>query len=446
MSQIHRWYKGFSYRGNPQELIKQISEQVQLHNLGNLVPLLRIEKGVRSRKPFYFFLAVESLQKGCIPPEVQSTLLQLSFFKSPISGNPSFNYEEIKPMVGVAHEVYEYTNNIPYQSVNESNCDHPFNFIDLASINNHNNLLIDDVICSRYEELLYWLSAVGSGSWESFKKVCDSLQLQEPKRILRRLKLLGHLESSLDGKRWSVAPPSLVKINSQLDSQEFILCGQRCVSLLNQLAEYTNIISVDQPRGNAPSCIRLQVNESNKITEQFHIIDAGDVSSRLAYILPDLKGWQQSLRSIPGIVPPLYKWKIFDGNNFFERTFQSETGMYQMWDREGGDFSRMTLFYETETDTWRQGDWYGLRFLALHYSDRPLIARYDSATARLAIPLSQRWPELYERALVLASGLLPTYHKTEQHLWLIYENITAILVKKMTKKLYVTCEEGFSRA
>ncbi|MCC5637615.1 hypothetical protein LC593_17570 [Nostoc sp. CHAB 5844] len=101
MPQIQRWYQGFSYRGNPQELIKQISEQVQRHNLGNFIPLLRVEKGVKSRKQFYFFLAFESLQKGDIPTEIKSTLLKLSFFKSPIPGNRSFSYEEIKPMVGV---------------------------------------------------------------------------------------------------------------------------------------------------------------------------------------------------------------------------------------------------------------------------------------------------------------------------------------------------------
>ncbi len=444
MPQIQRWYKGFSFTGKPQQLVEEVSKLVQKHELSDYVPLLRVEKGAR-RGRFCFFIAIESQKIGDIPTEIESVLLKLPFFQYPVKDSLGFSYDDIKHMVGVAYDVHEYTAKIPYQPVEELTCDHPFDLVESASI--VNNSIVDiDAISPRHEELLYWLSALGSGTWESFRKACSTLNIEEPKRVLRRLRLLGHIETSLDGYRWSIAPTALVKINSQLDSQEFILCGQRCVSLLNQLAEYTNIISVEQPRGNAPPCIRLKVNESNKITEQFHIIEVGDVSIRLADMLPDLKGWQQSLRSISGIVPSLYKWKIFDGNNFVERTFQSETGMYQMWDIEGGDFSRMTLFYEAETDTWRQGDWYGLRFLALHYSDRPLIARYDSTTARLAIPFSQRWPELYERALVLASGLLPTYHKTEQHLWLIYENIAANLVEKLTKKLYVTCEEGFSRA
>ena len=440
MQKVQRWYKGFSYKGNPKELVRQISEQVQRNNLGKFIPLLRVEKGAKPRKQFYFFLAIE----GEVTSEVQSTLLNLSFFQYPIKGSSALTYEEIEPMVGVAHDIYDYTHPIPYQPVQEIGYDNPFDFINLPSIN-HSSPDIE-VFPGRYDRLLYWVSAVGCGTWESFKKACEVLELKEPKRVLRRLKLLGHVESSLDGKQWSVAPPALVRINFQKTFQEFAFCGQRCISLLNNLEEYAEVIRLNQVTGNAPPCIRLKVKEPNQITKHLPIINAGNVSNQIAEILPDLRGWQKSLKSIPGIVPSLYEWKQFDGNDFVERTFQSETGMYQMWDGKGGDFSRMTLFYEAETDTWRQGDWYGLRFLALHYSDRSLIARYDSTTAGLAIPFFQRWPELYERALVLASGLLPNYHKTEQNLWLIYENISPNLAKILTKKLYVTCEEGFSRA
>lgn len=110
-----------------------------------------------------------------------------------------------------------------------------------------------------------------------------------------------------------------------------------------------------------------------------------------------------------------------------------------MWDTEENSCLRMTLFYNSETETWRQGDWYGLRFLALHYSKQTCIVRYDSATARLAIPFSQRWSQLYERVLVLTSGKLPSYNTTEQNLWLIYENVPLDIVQKLTAKLHVTC-------
>ncbi len=188
MPQVQRWYKGFSYRGNPKELVKQISEQVQRNNLGKFIPLLRVEKGAKPRKQFYFFLAVETFQKGDLPTEVQSTLLNLSFFQYPIKGSPTFTYEQIKSMVGVAHDVYDYTNPIPYQPLQEIGYDNPFDLIASPPISQSSPDI--ELLSHRYEQLLYWLSAQGCGTWESFKKACNALKLEEPKRILRRLKLL----------------------------------------------------------------------------------------------------------------------------------------------------------------------------------------------------------------------------------------------------------------
>jgi hypothetical protein len=53
----------------------------------------------------------------------------------------------------------------------------------------------------------------------------------------------------------------------------------------------------------------------------------------------------------------------------------------------------------------------------------------------LAIPLEQRWPEIYERALVLASGQLSTYRRTEQNWCLVYERISPKLATQLTSKL-----------
>ncbi|MHC5821264.1 MAG: hypothetical protein ACYT04_36680 [Nostoc sp.] len=437
MPQIQRWYKGFSYRGNPQELVKQISEQVQRHNLGKFVPLLRVEKGAKSRKQFYFFLAVESLQEGEIPTEVQSTLLKLSFFTSAIKGSPSLTYEQIKPMVGVAHDVYEYTNNIPYQPVQELTCDNPFDLIESISINNS---LIDIDMSRRYEQLLYWLSALGSGTWESFKKACAALKIEEPRRILRRLRLLGHIEFSPDGYRWSIARIAIVKIISESNLQEFILCGSRSINLLEKLTHQTTLELINQPRGEAPPCVRIQADNPSiipnlveELSKEFSIINAGEVSKLLASILPELITWKQSLRNLQGIVPSLYEWELFDGNDFVSCTLPRETGMYRMYNTKISDRPLHTLFYEN--GCWFQGDWYGLRFLALQHRGQQCIARYEVETKRLAIPVSQRLPEIYERALVLASGILPKYSNS----WLLYENVERDVMLQICYKLHINC-------
>ncbi|GAB4514740.1 MAG: hypothetical protein OHK0046_17240 [Anaerolineae bacterium] len=56
---------------------------------------------------------------------------------------------------------------------------------------------------------------------------------------------------------------------------------------------------------------------------------------------------------------------------------------------------------------------------------------YDSARQELAISLNQRWPDLYERSLVLASGQLPGSHNGHA----IYTNISATQVHILASKL-----------
>ncbi|MEH2236916.1 hypothetical protein [Nostoc sp.] len=433
MPQVQRWYKGFSYRGNPQDLINKISEQVKRQNLSKLIPLLRVEKGAKSRKEFCFFLAIESCQVGELPIELETSLLKLSFFQRPITGNRGFTYEQIKSMVGVAHDVYDYTSLIPYQPRENITADNPFELTELHSINHFDADWVKP--SQNSDRFLYWLSTLGNGSWESFKKSCNALQLQEPKRILRRLRLLGHLESSLDGSKWSAAPSTIVKINSH--TSEFILCGQRSISLLRQLKESGIVASIThQPRGEAPPCIQLVVNNPDAIANNFPIINAGEASKQLAQILPDIATWQQSLRNMPGIVPSQWEWQHFDGEDFEICGIPHETGMYQMSDEKRN--LRYTLFYNQNTNTWHQGDWYGLRFLALHHHGASCQADYNVATKCLAIPVKQRWPEIYERALVLASGQLPTY----QGNWLLYQNVGGEVAYQLSQKLNVKYEEA----
>ncbi len=440
MPQIQRWYKGFSYTGDPRLLVEQISKQVQQHNLSQFVPLLRLQKGVKRRGQFYFFLAIESSQIGDIPTEVSTKLLQLSFFKYSISGSPSFTYDQIKSMVGDAHDVYDYINQIPYQPLQEFTYENPFNLRASPLINNSSYDI--DATSHRYEQLLYWLSALGCGTWESFKNACNILNIEEPKRILRRLRLLGHIESSLDGLRWSIAPLALVKVGSKSDFQEFILCGQMSVNLLRELEGYVKLKLINQLRADAPPCVRIQVDGSNilsylieQVSSKFSMNNAGEVSKQLTNILPELATWKQNLRHLQGIVLSLYEWERFDGNDFVICGLPTETGMYRMYNKQISEHPLYSLFYDQERDLWLQGDWYGLRFLALQHIGHQCIACYEFETKRLAIPLSQRLPGIYERALVLASGILPIF----QYPWLLYENVEHEVVHLLSAKLNIKC-------
>ena len=455
------WYQAFRCKGDPQKILTIIADQVHQHNLTQFVPVVRLEKKLQQKKrgrastEFYLFIALESDKVSQVPPVVKLNLFnllpQMSFVKW--QAPKGLDYEEIKKMAGAGFDVYDFTRPIPYHPIEDIRNENPFDWTETPFSKQPDTDVA--VLSLRHERLLYWLSALGSGTWESFKKACHALELSEPKQILRRLKLLGHIESSLDGSRWSSSPTALVRVGSQTDSLEFLLCGQQSENLLKKLEQYVAITRSNQQKGDAPPRVRLQLDSLEELSQiialvrsqlGITIIDAGDASLRLADVLPDLMGWKQGLRSLQGIVPSLYEWKRFDGNDFVECSFCGITGMYQMFPTEQSARPRLTLFYDSETDTWRQGDWYGLRFLALHHSNQPCIARYDSATARLAVPYSKRWPELYERALVLASGRLPSYQETGQSLWLIYENVGLEIAQQLTEKLFVICEEANSNA
>ncbi|MEQ9552355.1 MAG: hypothetical protein RIM23_22420 [Coleofasciculus sp. G3-WIS-01] len=243
MANVQRWYAGFSYRGNVKQLVDKISEKVLEHDLSEFVPLVRIEKGAK-RRSFYFFIAVETPQPGDFPEPVQSYLMPLPFFKSPIKGRSSFRYDEIKRMVGAAHHVHDYTNPIPYKIVESDSNDDPFQIIPTSTTQ---EIPDNEAISQRYQQLLYWLSATGKGTWELFKKACQALELEAPGRILRRLKLLGHIESSADGRHWSAAATSLVQIESQSETAKFILCGQQTGHLLSVLKQYAPVNVIHHP-------------------------------------------------------------------------------------------------------------------------------------------------------------------------------------------------------
>ncbi len=431
------WFKGFSYKGHPQKLLEQISKQVQQHNLSQWVPSLRIERGAAPRKPFYFFLAIESSELGQVPPEVQTNLLgDLSckniFFKSPVPGSKGFRHDEIKTMAGTGYAIHEYTSSLVYQldplPVLD---DDPFRVPDYAP-----SSTLTEVPYRPYEHLLYWLSTLGNGHWQSFQKICESLQLSEPKRMLRRLKLLGHLETSADGKRWSISPSALVKVEG---SPEFIWCGQRDPNLLTRLKQQVEVEEIEQV--NAPRCVRLRTTSAGQLPatllQSLGMIDAGEASYQLATILPDLSTWQQTLKELPGIIPSRYHWQCFDDTKFIECLSPNQTGLYQFSPRETKvQCLPRTVFYDHAQQRYLTGDWYGLRYLALqrHHSSG-IVAHYEPATARLAIPQSHRFPELYERALVLASGRLPT--RPDQ--WFIYTEIKPNLAQLLLNKLQFPC-------
>jgi hypothetical protein len=456
-----RYYLGFCYKGDAQKLIEVISQQINEYDLSKLIPLLRVEKKDRQNKrgEFYFFLAIDKVDNPQFEKKYQDfkdKILVLPYFhRQAVKGLSQFTYEQIKPMVGNAHDVLDYTNPIPYQKNQEKDIEsNPFTFDFTPAY------LLDKSEEKKYQNLLYWLSAIGSCSWQLFKQTCEFLNLENPQRIIRRLKLLGHLEMLDDGKKCFINPPIIIKILSNLEEKKFILCGQRNQKLISILTNYGEIIYSSQPLKNAPYTIEIKFNDSLEVkniiqeikTRYNLVIYYSDLTICQLENLLNFEQWFENLLTVQGIIPSLYDWKYLVNNDFIDCLNPDQTGMYQMfkynqeksldsinsWDKK----PILTLFYDRDKQCFKQGDWYGLRFLTLKKNNEHILLKYDVHNRRLAIPYSQRLPELYERFLVLAGGILPSYSKTEDdNIWLIYENISLELLQTLANKLDLNWEE-----
>lgn len=444
-----RWYKGFQCRGNVQTIIEDIRKIVQWHKLGSMVPILRIEKleGKRTRhQKFWLFLAIESPNIGEIPEKVQSTLFHIPALSWP--EKEPFTYEQIRTMVGPEQEVHNYARSIPYLFHDTQSLAHEDPFDQSDTILGQNDQ--EENILKRtksYDQLMLWLSAIGSGSWHMFRSACQALDLDhdgfQSRRILRNLRLLGHIESSRSGTSWMVAPPVLALKNGAVDEEEreYIFCGARDNMLLLALHSIARVQTLPQRDGNAPAALHVWARESIKVISYLTGIPStlqlsitNNASHQFARLLPPLADWMHSLEVLDGVMSYMFDVKKFSGNSFIDDTFQDKSGFYQLWlPEQHATVKKLqyTLFYDEESHHWLRGDWYGLRFLSRQLDNIPCPVRYEAGSRSLAVPKEWRWPELYERALVLASGLLPSQRDS----WLVYDNIGPEVVHELSVKL-----------
>ena len=146
-------------------------------------------------------------------------------------------------------------------------------------------------VSTKYERLLYWISSVGGGTRESFEHACVALRVVRDNRgarsALRRLRLLGHLECSDDGRKWAVAPAAVVIFPS--NSSRGFIAGQRTPSLLNELG---TLCKTEQPVLDGPPRIEVSPDIGHS-----RIALAGRTAALLADLLPDIEGGEELPRT-----------------------------------------------------------------------------------------------------------------------------------------------------
>jgi hypothetical protein len=424
----------------PRSMVEIISNQVRQYRLGTVIPRLCYERPEKkNQREFHLFLAVVNEAQDDLPLEVKNLIGRLHL--TPMG---SFAYDDIKSMTTRELDIENYARQIDYHPAEVPQFDDPLSLYRGAHPPTLQSALA-------YDHLLYWLSAVGSGSWELFRTACRNLKLDETgneaKRILRRLRLLGHVEYVADNSKWYVCPPCLVQLGANIKTgYRYFLAGQRSHKLEEVLGASGQLEVIPQSDLGAPACIYVTFDSAqsareavSRITNEEKICElrlVNEPSKYLAHILPDTAGWQASLRPLRGVLPELYtieRWQDGDFVKLADREMRS--GFYRLT-RSGIAINppQYTLFYEQRTDQWLQGDWYGLRYLAIRHLNQECPVLYLTDTCQLVIPRDYRWPDLYERALVLASGQLP---RLSNHGY-VFEQISSDLLEELARKLSVT--------
>ena len=440
---MSRWYKGFRCFGRQDQILENLGSIITQYELSHYFPEARVEKGWG--KEFYLFLAIDGLDEGVLPQEFNVYLQHVQFLRSPLDS--PFNLDEIKKMsrVGAESRLQSFVPKLPYSRIPRHEVLDPFAAD--VDVNVHETIEGEDIgdRTEKYDCLLRWLSVNGRGTGRAFQNACRTLLPKEQiSTIIRNFRLLGHVEFSEDGQQWSVAPTVMVQSDGTISDRRYFIAGSRHMHLTHILRNLTRGQQIIQPKGSGPSILLIEECDPPSIIKsehliEYHLHDGGLVSRQLATLLPPVGKWMNSLTEVPSVRPHNYRLKKFQATEFEDASFQDEaSGMYEFWDLATQTTrSRFTLFYDACHNRWLRGDWYGLRFLALQADGSSCPVRYDPSTEYLDILHDWRWPELYERALVLASGKLPERNGA----WLSYGCISQDTYEQLRTKLSLRTEE-----
>ena len=263
-----------------------------------------------------------------------------------------------------------------------------------------------------YDGLLEACCTLGAGSWPQFQLLARQVSGDPwfPHEAVQLLSSLGHVDVEWDSvtvtpERWAVSPPVIVTTgpgNAFLAGYRSSKTSSTLERLVGQHAgAYAAFPQAEGPTSYQISGLNLEsITEvadtlSRESTAQWSIVDRP--SRSIAYSLPALADVAKLGReaSLPQGAEPFDVQKA----GWSATAIARGEGLY----RSNG---MPRTYYLKNQDDCRRVPYRVGKHLAGVGSGRVLLA-YDARTQRLECPLGAQLPGLYERAVVLASGLPP---------------------------------------
>jgi len=431
------------YAGSLQRKIvcATIRTNVEQHGLASVLPLVKFETG--KSKEYYLGIAFDENIPNAVE-DARRVLLESSIKNIILEPQQP---EAIKSLLRGTIDCASFTIPISYEKENEPETINPSQILSLADTIEMQSFEKNMPEIEFLDKLLYWCSSTGQGDLRGIQNACELLGICTEWggtwSVLRRFVLLGHLEfKTLNTIRWGVVPSVLIKTS---ENGAYFLSGQRSPSMMTALQKQLDV--KENPQMEGPKQLIVEgVKEDVDIilTTSQKIVNLGCVSERLSKLLPKLELWAKSIPAWDEKDFERYQIELyFPQNDEFvtvESMSQPEKGLYRFSIEHNKRKLETLAYFDDKNIIWKCGDFYGLRFLA-RQNVGICNAVYNEKNNELVIADKNRWPMPYERALVLASGMLPRRLKTENGLSVLaYAGVSRELAKRLCGLLSLTME------
>jgi hypothetical protein len=311
-----------------------------------------------------------------------------------------------------------------------------------------------------YDLLLRWVSERGDGSLTSFRQAHDWLATTEPASgrtehwtwTMQSLQSLGHLEVDWKARRWEVAPSTIATLVS--GGGYALLCGARpgwFVRRLDSLATDPDLgyladsilLEDPVPQERAPALRLVTLDEDEdalRLCGALGVEYSPFAADQLLHLLPALtkllQAGRRADRDLPGGVLPERMGPGDPGQPLFEEVGDSARvapGAYLI-----ALFDTRRFFYvHGPGDVFEAGRGEVI-YAELRRRQQPVL-QWDKADGSLLVPARFRLPDLYERAAVLRTGLLPATEisgfSNERAAYLRYRNVDQAFADLLGRKL-----------
>jgi hypothetical protein len=287
------------------------------------------------------------------------------------------------------------------------------------------------------DDLFMWASETGFGTWGHLRDTAAYLARvhdtgDRPWYLAAPLSDLGHIDLSWPTERWSVSKPALVMARGC--GLCAYLVGARPRRMLERFQVATDALDVypfEIPQGNAPAAVFAKcasVDSAQALGDRLGIPVLFDPSTALAQCVPSI---DPSALEVAAPVPIEETLERFDSESFHwvAAPDRDHLGLYRT------DLYGRSIFRVKRADQWYKVDQATGQLLVL--SDRSDLFRWSRPSADwarpglLEVPSWLALPQLVERALVAASGLLPTRERGKR----LYRNVSRVVATTLAERL-----------